>query len=285
MAKFFEKFPTRKYNGVDCKLITTRTALSTETKRSYTAFYDVDVKNGDRPDTVSDQIYGDSYYDWLIYYANGIVDPYYQWCLDDESLEKTIEHKYGSLAEAKERIAFYRVKSSDETITTSAYASLAQGVKKYWTPVIDDANTALYYKRAELDHTINTNRICTLTGTVTETNVSNLLSGERVTQTTAGRVTASGQVLHVDAKIVTLGSVEGEFVVGTVTGASSSISLQIGEVATTGYTLPEEERIYWEPVTFYEYEVEQNEQYRHIRALVPAVADVIVTKHEELVNG
>lgn len=285
MAKFFEKFPTEIYNGVECKLITTRTALSAETKRAYTAFYDVDVKSGERPDTISHQIYGDPYYDWLVYYANGIVDPYYQWCLDDQSLEKTIEIKYGSLAEAKERIAFYRVKHGDETLTTAAYESLAQNVKKYWSPVTDEANTVLYYERTKNDNTINTNRICTLTGSITETRVSELLVGERVTQTTSGRVTASGQVLHVSNTVVAVGSVEGDFVVGSIESASSDLVIQIGEVATIGYTLPEEERVYWEPVTFYEYEVEQNEQYRRIRALVPVVADVIVTKHEELMNG
>lgn len=286
MAKFFEKFPTREYNGVQCKLITTRTALSAETKKTYTAFYDIPVRDGDRPDTVSYQAYGDQYYDWLLYYANGIVDPYYQWCLDDESLIKTIEMKYGSLAEAQERIIFYRTKQQDATIDTAAYASLAPSIKKYWAAVTDDASGAiLYYKRAMLEYTVNTNQLVVLTASIGETRIGSLQPNERVTQTTNGRVTASGQIVFNDGTTVTVGCVEGSFVPGTVIGASSEVSVSVGEVDILGYTIPAEERVFWEPISCYQYEIEQNERYRTIRALVPGAADIAAAKHEELLNG
>ncbi len=285
MAKFFEKFPTQVYDGVNCKLITTRTALSASTREQYLAYNDVPVQSGDRPDTISYQLYDDQYLDWLVYYANGIVDPYYQWCLDDESLQKTIEVKYGSIAEAQERVLFYRVKRDDSTIDTAAYNSLASSAKKYWEAVINEAGAVLYYKRSAQQYTVNTNQLVKLTGTITEINISKLANGERVTQVTQGRVTASGQILHIVDNVVTVGCIEGTFVPGAMTGASTEVQVQIGEVQVLGYSIPEAERSYWEPVTCYEYEVEQNEQYRTIKALVPGAATVAASKHEELLNG
>lgn len=284
MAKFFAKFPIIRYNDTSCKNITARTKLSDEVSQTYSAFYNLPVRDGERADTVAFNSYTDPYYDWLLYYANGVVDPYYQWCLSDDSLQSSIVQKYGSNAEAQERIIFYRVRQSNDTIPSEAYSALTSGQKKYWHGVVDDVGTILYYERISNNNTARTNSLVVISKSLSDTNMGLLQTGERIFQTTSGRVTASAQVEWVNENQASLICIEGAFTVGNVTGASSGITAGVGGVQLLGYAIPLDELPYWEPVSYYDYEVEQNELYRNIRVLLPQVADVVVKRHSQLIN-
>ena len=56
------------------------------------------IRDGDRPDTLAHQYYGDSDLHWLICYTNGIniLNPLYDWPLTQYDLKKFITKKYGS---------------------------------------------------------------------------------------------------------------------------------------------------------------------------------------------
>jgi len=56
------------------------------------------IKDGDRPDTVADQFYGDSELHWVILYANGasMLQPWYDWPMTQYDLTKFVAKKYGS---------------------------------------------------------------------------------------------------------------------------------------------------------------------------------------------
>ena len=55
------------------------------------------IRDGDRPDTLAHQFYGDSELHWLIMYANGtsISNPWYDWPMPHGTLSKFIIKKYG----------------------------------------------------------------------------------------------------------------------------------------------------------------------------------------------
>ena len=55
------------------------------------------IRDGDRPDTLADQFYGNSDYHWIILYANGskFLNPYYDWPMGNYDLNKFITKKYG----------------------------------------------------------------------------------------------------------------------------------------------------------------------------------------------
>jgi hypothetical protein len=55
------------------------------------------IRDGDRPDTLADQFYGDSELHWIILYANGskFLNPYYDWPMTTHDLNKFIIKKYG----------------------------------------------------------------------------------------------------------------------------------------------------------------------------------------------
>ena len=56
------------------------------------------VRDGDRPDTLADQFYGDSELHWIILYANGakFQHPFYDWPMTHYDFTKFMNKKYGS---------------------------------------------------------------------------------------------------------------------------------------------------------------------------------------------
>ena len=284
MAKFFASMPVTTYNDVTCKNITQRSVLTQKVRDESVAFYTYSLQDGDRPDTIAYRAYGDSYFDWLCYYANEIVDPYYGWCLSREDFDKHIIKKYGSIAEASERISHYRVSRSDATIDLAGYNALTSRRKKYWVPYTDEAGTVLYYKRSRIDMISATNAHIMLLASLNEANMPNFIVGEHVTQTVGGIVVASGDVVRVTANSLDLQHIQGTFVIGSVSGMSSDQQASVGEVISNGVTIHSDELVYWEPVSFYDYEQELNEQKREIKMLVPSVAIQTVRAHEEILN-
>jgi hypothetical protein len=55
------------------------------------------VRDGDRPDTLADQFYGDAELHWIILYANGskFQHPFYDWPMTHHDFSKFINKKYG----------------------------------------------------------------------------------------------------------------------------------------------------------------------------------------------
>ena len=56
------------------------------------------IQDGDRPETLAYQFYGDSELHWIILYANGatLLNPYYDWPMTQFDLKKFVEKKYGA---------------------------------------------------------------------------------------------------------------------------------------------------------------------------------------------
>tara|TARA_Y100000310_G_scaffold19725_1_gene19306 strand:- start:1403 stop:1906 length:504 start_codon:yes stop_codon:yes gene_type:complete len=53
------------------------------------------VKNGDTPESLAHQVYGDSTLHWIILYGNYMTNPYYDWPLTYIDLKKFVIKKYG----------------------------------------------------------------------------------------------------------------------------------------------------------------------------------------------
>jgi len=70
-------------------------------------YYDYLVKDGERADTVAFKYYGDERYDWVVYLANNILDPYFQWPLDSRAFEQYLRSQYGSIDQAHQTVHHY----------------------------------------------------------------------------------------------------------------------------------------------------------------------------------
>ena len=71
------------------------------------------VQNGERPDQISYEMYGDEKYYWVILQVNGIVDYWSEWPLSDQELEEFVLRKYGSFAEAEQVRHYETVETRD----------------------------------------------------------------------------------------------------------------------------------------------------------------------------
>jgi hypothetical protein len=97
-------------------------------------FYDHTIEDGQSAQTLAFHYYDDPSYDWLIYLANDIVDPQYDWPLTYEQLNSFVRSKYGSIPTAQSTIVSY-----EQTIQESA--TLFDGTFVDKRTVTIDANT------------------------------------------------------------------------------------------------------------------------------------------------
>ena len=113
MSYMFSNWPTVSYdlkkNGKPLELtnITLRFKINELLRNKSTVMYQYDVKDGERPDIIAYKYYGDTTLDWVILLTNNIVDPQFEWPLDDRSFERYMRNKYGSLEAAKQTIHLY----------------------------------------------------------------------------------------------------------------------------------------------------------------------------------
>jgi hypothetical protein len=79
---------------------------STIKSATYTKYY-YTIPDGERPDTLSYRYYGGFEYIWLIFLANNIFDPIFDWPLSQDELRKHIICKYGSSDAANSGVHHY----------------------------------------------------------------------------------------------------------------------------------------------------------------------------------
>lgn len=112
MAKYFDSFPDTVYNGTTLKNITMRAKILDSYKSNASNFYPYTLSDGETADNLAYDYYGDPGYNWVIYYCNDIIDPYYDWPVSNKDFDLYIKDKYGSVSACQSKLAFYRKKPS-----------------------------------------------------------------------------------------------------------------------------------------------------------------------------
>jgi len=115
MSNYFSYFPTTKHditnngNRVDLTNILRRFKVDSELKSRAEVFYNYQIQDGDRPDTIAEKYYGNPKYAWLVLHFNEIEDAIFDWPLFGDNFEKYIIGKYGSIAVAQSTIYEYKI--------------------------------------------------------------------------------------------------------------------------------------------------------------------------------
>lgn len=269
MSGYFSNFKLAQYNNSFCKNIMSRAALTQQALNTSALYYPFVTRAGERPDTLAHHYYKAPEKEWMIFFANQIVDPYYQWYLTDEQLNDVIVAKYGSLARAQTRIRHYETNwvNDSRVIAVSAYESFTQHQKKYWNATLNEHNTPISYHRRQETLISNTNQIIKLT-TASFTDFSQLTAGEDVYQIVNGTITASGTIITKDQREMTLQHIRGTFdPLYQINGADSNAVCDITGVQQLAVVIPADEYVYWTPVTYYEYEQQINESNKNLRIM------------------
>lgn len=94
--KYFRSLPLVPYGDKLLRNIISNSRFVPNILEKYEVFFPYRIKEGERADYIAKEYYGDANYTWLIYLANGIVDPYYDWPLDDNDFHRTLMVKYAA---------------------------------------------------------------------------------------------------------------------------------------------------------------------------------------------
>jgi hypothetical protein len=262
---YFNKIPTINYNGYSAKNLLTRAVISESTRKDNTSYYPYTIQEDDgRIDNLSQNYYDSPGYTWLIWHTNNIIDPYYGTSLNDEDLVSFIDSKYGSFSNAERTIAFYRINfATDSRVLTEAqYNGLLQSEKKYWDPQLDMNLLTVGYVRKKEPRVVNTNKIVRIE--YESTNSISFIDEEKVSQSSS----IWGWVNLIDTDSILLQHITGEFTVGaTIQGEISGAVATITSVSIISETSAAENPLYWEAVSFAQFEQEENEKKRDILLL------------------
>ena len=94
MAHMFEDWPTVSYdldkkgNPLELTNITLRFKINQLLLDKTAVMYQYSVQDGERADIIAHKYYQDPSLDWVIYLINNIIDPQWQWPLDDQSFDR-----------------------------------------------------------------------------------------------------------------------------------------------------------------------------------------------------
>ena len=97
---YFKHFPTIDYDPTGDKNTKTikdfliRLTIKDVVRSNKAVFSKYDVKEGQRPEDVAFEQYGDAGLHWIVLMMNEIVDPYYEWPLGLRDLERFVASKY-----------------------------------------------------------------------------------------------------------------------------------------------------------------------------------------------
>lgn len=91
---YFTAFPKIKYNGKLVTDITKRVKIKEYLESDPTIFMPYTLTDDMRPDELAYFYYGDSNLSWLIFLANNIINPYFEWTLPVADFDRNINKKY-----------------------------------------------------------------------------------------------------------------------------------------------------------------------------------------------
>lgn len=132
---YFKNFPIVQYGEHAVRNIILKGSISKELIQSYDAFYPYTIKTGETPTSLAYDYYGSVEYVWLIFLVNEIVDPYYDWPMDDDIFNQYITNKYGSVLTAMNLAegAYYRNPDYSYWMTKTTYENISEEERTGWT--------------------------------------------------------------------------------------------------------------------------------------------------------
>ena len=156
MSEFFRNYRTFYYNmdkvkpirGTLATNLLSRVNVNNEILKNISSYYPYRIKEFERPDIIAHQYYGSSDYTYLIFLANQIQDPLYDWPLFGDELKKFIEEKYGSIDSARTGIHHYEKilrSGSDATADTSKILEKVAIVNKETYDVLSETERKIIY--------------------------------------------------------------------------------------------------------------------------------------------
>jgi hypothetical protein len=105
MSKYFSYFPKTVYtldssNADAVTSIVSRFAFESSFRNNTAVYYEYNIQDSDTPEIIANKFYGDSEKHWVVLMLNQIVDPQFDWPLDQRTIISFINEKYSANASA-----------------------------------------------------------------------------------------------------------------------------------------------------------------------------------------
>lgn len=288
LDRYFEYFPQINYSNNNVVDITRRVVITDVLNNNPYSFYPYELSIYERADQFSGRYYNDSFKSWIIYLSNKIVDPYYEWHMQDSEFYEMLENKYGSVYNAQTKIKYYRNDwENPEELSVSGFNALTTPLKKYWQPYYQNG-TITKYTRTQTDWYHNTNKIFKYT--VSNTSFT---TNEIVNIVFDVDNTGTGQVVEAANNIVCVQHLSGTYETSdsvTISGSSyiygneSSVNTVFTAASVAANNIGADEEVYYKAVTYFEYEQERNEYNKSIRVLDESFATNTVEQLYDLMR-
>ena len=132
------KFPWSEQQYVTAKNIFRRFKISDAALDSLVYYKQYTITDADRPDLISQKIYGSSAYDWVILLSNNIINPYFDWPMPTPVLQDYINKKYDKPFDIK-HYETNEVKNTAGDVVLPAGQRVGEDFYKapYWTEYDD----------------------------------------------------------------------------------------------------------------------------------------------------
>lgn len=271
--KYFEKFPIITYSNSAVRDITARAIVLNTVYNNPIFYYPYDIQQGERADNIADRYYKDQYMDWILRLTNKVVDPYYDWYLDETTFKDFVVKKYGSYVNAVSKVKYYRNNwySYPDPISQAQYDAIPNGNKKFYEPIYSDvyySTTPIGYKRKQIDWKRSTNQVIRYnvvgTGYTNDEIVDVYLGAMKIGSGQVCGRTDTSLTIHHTTGVVADDEGEDDF---SVKGRESGVQLIYTTASVVANNIPTGELNYWEPVYMYDYENEINERNKSIQVM------------------
>lgn len=265
---YFQNFPNNYvYANTICIDITKRCRVMVSVRSNPFSYYPYTVKSGLRADTIADKYYSDEMRSWMVYTSMDIIDPYYEYPLSPEQFSQYITDKYGSVANAQNRINYWEINWSDDDgkLSLSGFNSLPDALKKYYNANYGIGASIISYSRRKADWLVSTNMIVTY-GVDNDTPFQDK---ELVQVFTGNTVIGNAEVCWSNSSFLIVQNVQGDTPANTaqIRGLTSNAVANISQVIFTSNSIPIDERSFWEPVTFWDHELTIHQGRKYIKLI------------------
>ena len=171
MAKFFNYYPKTFYtsntksSGLDSVTnIISRFGFENRLKENSSAFYKYQVKDSDTPEIIASKYYDNPERHWIVLLFNDIIDPQFDWPLDNNTLIEFIGTKYTANGAAN-TTPVSGLQWAQSTNNTKAYYKIITRTASDGTQIEEkfqvDANTYANVASSSTSYTLNSGAVVT----------------------------------------------------------------------------------------------------------------------------
>lgn len=264
MAGYFNDFPLINVPGAGLvKNIIARPKINTRDR----SLIDYNLTSYMRPDQLAQTYYEDDTLDWSIYIANEIIDPYYDYFMNNDAFNKMIIAKYRSLDIAAQTIVLWMSNWRDDNspaLTPSQFASLPTDVKSFYDANALGGKSIVNYTRKRKTIYKTTNLIVTYL-------LAAPLALTPGTVVTLGTFQGIGTVVNTNGNYVTVQHVINVYNVTTLNNISCTVIRTVQSISDT-------QAPYFKPLSAYDVAYNLNESRRSIKVIPPNQAEATRTE-------